>query len=94
LEAHWIKLFVRIGGKWLYLFRAVESVGQTLDFYLSETRDREAAELFLKRALANTDNRAQGCWRGTDYAATRLPSANCKKKSGTPPLPSAPAALL
>jgi transposase-like protein len=26
-------------------------------FYLSETRDREAAKLFLKKALANPDNR-------------------------------------
>jgi hypothetical protein len=26
-------------------------------FYLSETRDREAAKLFLKRALVNPDNR-------------------------------------
>ena len=46
-----------ITGRWLYLFRAVDSGGQTVDFYLSETRDREAAECFLKRALANADNR-------------------------------------
>jgi transposase-like protein len=49
--------FVRIGGRWMYLFRAVDSAGQTVDFYLSETRDREAAKLFLTRALANRDNR-------------------------------------
>jgi transposase-like protein len=36
--------FVRIAGHWLYLFRAVDSGGQTVDFYLSETRDREAAK--------------------------------------------------
>jgi transposase-like protein len=41
----------------VYLFRAVDSSGQTVDFYLSETRDREAAKLFLKGALANADNR-------------------------------------
>ena len=41
----------------MYLFRAVDSAGQPVDFYLSETRDREAAKLFLKRALANADNR-------------------------------------
>jgi transposase-like protein len=28
-----------------------------VDFYLSETRDREAAKIFLKKALANPDNR-------------------------------------
>jgi transposase-like protein len=48
--------FVRIAGRWLYLFRAVDSHGQTVDFYLSETRDREAAKCFLGRALENPDN--------------------------------------
>ena len=54
---HMDETFVRIAGRWLYLFRAVDSSGQTVDFYLSETRDREAAKCFLKRALANPDNR-------------------------------------
>src|SRR5689334_20905574 len=54
---HIDETFVRIAGKWMYLFRAVDAHSQTVDFYLSETRDREAAKLFLKRALANADNR-------------------------------------
>jgi transposase, IS6 family len=54
---HMDETFVRIAGRWLYLFRAVDSQGQTVDFYLSETRDREAAKRFLKKALANPDNR-------------------------------------
>jgi transposase-like protein len=41
----------------MYLFRAVDGQGQTVDFYLSETWDREAAKLFLKKAMANPDNR-------------------------------------
>src|SRR5215469_15294618 len=40
----------------MYLFRAVDSHGQTVDFYLSEKRDRDAAKLFLQKALAHTDN--------------------------------------
>ena len=55
---HINETFVRIAGRWMSLFRAVDSGGQTVDFYLSETRDREAAKCFLKRALANPDNRA------------------------------------
>jgi len=35
---------------------SVDSQGQTVDFYLSETRDREAAKCFLKKALTNPDN--------------------------------------
>ena len=54
---HMDETFVRVGGRQMYLFRAVDSQGQTVDFYLSETRDREAAKLFLRKALANPDNR-------------------------------------
>jgi transposase-like protein len=52
--------FVRVAGRWMYLLRAVDSGGQTVDFYLSETRDREAAKNFLKRALANPDKHPPG----------------------------------
>jgi len=54
---HMDETFVHIAGKWMYLFRAVDGHGQTVDFYLSETRDRAAAKLFLQRALANPHNR-------------------------------------
>ena len=57
---HMDETIVRIAGRWMYLFRAVDSSGQTVDFYLSETRDREAAKVFLKHALANPDNRRPG----------------------------------
>jgi transposase-like protein len=30
-------MIVRIAGRWMYLFRAVDSHGDTVDFYLSET---------------------------------------------------------
>jgi len=47
----------KVAGRWMYLFRAVDSHGDTVDFYLSETRDREAAKTFLQKALSNPDNR-------------------------------------
>jgi transposase-like protein len=46
--------FVRIAGRWMYLFRAVDSGGQTVDLYLSETRDREAAKCFLRDRAKTT----------------------------------------
>jgi hypothetical protein len=49
--------YVRIAGRWVSLFRAVDSHGDTVDFYLSETRDREAAKTFLQKALSNPDHR-------------------------------------
>src|ERR1041384_2091822 len=53
---HMDETFVRIAGRWMCLFRAVDAHGQTADFYLSETRAGAAAKLFLQHALANPDN--------------------------------------
>ena len=49
--------YIQVAGRWMYLFRAVDNHGQTVDFYLPETRDSEAAKRFLQIALANPDNR-------------------------------------
>ena len=55
---HMDETYVRVGGRWMYLFRAVDSHSDTVDFYLSETRDRQAAKTFLQKALSNPDNRS------------------------------------
>ena len=38
-------------GQWRYLYRAVDKHGQTIDFLLTEHRDKEAALRFLKKAI-------------------------------------------
>jgi putative transposase len=35
--------YIKVKGKWVYLYRAVDSQGDTLDFMLSERRDEDAA---------------------------------------------------
>jgi len=45
--------YIKIKGKWCYLYRAIDSKGNTLDFLLSEHRDKKAAKIFLKRVLKN-----------------------------------------
>lgn len=45
--------YVKIKGKWAYLYRAVDKEGQTIDFLLTPTRDRDAAEAFLRKAIRN-----------------------------------------
>ena len=42
----WVK------GRWTYLYRAVDSCGQTIDFLLSAKRDAGAAKRFFRKALA------------------------------------------
>ena len=46
--------YVRVGGEWAYLYRAVDSAGDTIDFLLSPKRDLMAAKLFLRLALSGT----------------------------------------
>src|SRR6516225_8178231 len=46
--------YVRVAGKWAYLYRAVDSAGDTIDFMLSPKRDLTAARLFLRLALTGT----------------------------------------
>ncbi len=43
--------YVKVKGKWLYLYRAINKHGQTLDFYFSHKRNRHSAYQFLKRCL-------------------------------------------
>ncbi|MFC4168952.1 IS6 family transposase [Teichococcus aestuarii] len=44
--------YVKVKGRWMYLYRAVDSLGQTIDFLLSARRHAEAAKRFFRRALA------------------------------------------
>ena len=50
-------IYVRVGGEWRYLHRAVDGTGQTIDFLLGAKRDKKAARRFLKRALARENTR-------------------------------------
>jgi transposase, IS6 family len=43
--------YVRVAGRWTYLYRAVEQHGQVIDVYLSYRRDLLAARAFFTRAL-------------------------------------------
>ncbi len=43
--------YVKIKGKWAYLYRAVDKEGYPVDFLLTPTRDRDAAETFLRKAI-------------------------------------------
>jgi transposase-like protein len=43
--------YIRVNGEWMYLYRAVDKAGKTVDFYLSPKRDVNAAKAFLRSTL-------------------------------------------
>ena len=43
--------YIKVEGQGKYYYRAIDKVGQTIDFLLTATRDRKAALRFLKKAI-------------------------------------------
>src|SRR2546421_4873448 len=52
--------YIKVRKNWMYLYRAVDSEGNTLEFLLSPTRDAEAAKRFFVKALHSTACLAPG----------------------------------
>jgi transposase-like protein len=44
-------MYIKVRKVWMYLYRAVDSQGNTLEFLLSPTRDAESAKRFFIKAL-------------------------------------------
>jgi transposase-like protein len=42
--------YVKVAGRWVYLYRAVDQYGQVIDVYASTRRDTEAARRLVQRA--------------------------------------------
>ena len=45
--------YVKVNGRWTYLYRAVDQYGQVIDVWLSARRDLTAARAFFTRTLAS-----------------------------------------
>ena len=45
--------YVRVKGRWCYLYRAIDSRGATIDFLLSAFRDADAAKRLFRKALSD-----------------------------------------
>jgi transposase-like protein len=46
--------YVKAGGQWRYVYRAVDQFGQVIDVYVSARRDTGAARQFFRRAMGTT----------------------------------------
>lgn len=46
--------YIKVKDKWVYLYRAVDTSGNTIDFMLSKLRDRPAALKFFKKAIGSS----------------------------------------
>jgi transposase-like protein len=51
---HVDETYLKVGGAWRYLFRAVDQFGQVIDAFLSPRRNGEAARTLFARAISRT----------------------------------------
>ena len=73
--------YVKVKGEWTYLYRALDKKGHTIDFYLSATRNTQAAKRFLGKALKSMKPWAHPGAINTDKAPAYR-SAHYRIKSG------------
>jgi transposase-like protein len=69
---HVDETYVRVGGGWRYLYRAVDGAGRTVEFLLSAARDAAAARRFFVRALGRGGRARRASSSPTDWPATAL----------------------
>ena len=69
--------YVKVVGRWTYLYRAVDQYGQVIDVLVSTRRDAVAARRFLARATART-----GAGRGGNRPGAGLPANYRRDGSG------------
>ena len=88
--------YVKVRGQWAYLYRAVDKHGNTIDFYLSPTRNTAAAKRFLGKAMNGRHPFADVAFAyKSDFRKAALRqsdqwvslSARCDRNSPSNPLP-------
>src|ERR1700732_1906262 len=79
----WVdETYVRVKGKWVYLYRAVDSTASTIDFLHSTKRDAAAAERFLTKALDGEDHPAPRVINTDKHAAYPPATGELKADGG------------
>ena len=73
--------YLKVKGRWCYLYRAIDSAGATIDFLLSTQRDRDAAKRLFRNAL-NDPSHPQPRVINTDLAPIYGSSIPALKKEG------------
>ena len=64
--------YIKIKGRNAYLYRAVDSKGDTIEFLVSEKRDKSTARRFFKKALNTTHNQQPRVITTDKYPATEI----------------------
>ena len=48
------EIYIKVKGVWMYQYRAVDKLGNTIDCYFSKKRDKKAATKFFIKAMQSS----------------------------------------
>lgn len=51
-KCHIDEPYIKVHGRWMYLYRAIDSVGDTVEFWFSEQRDLLSAKRFFRMSVS------------------------------------------
>lgn len=68
--------YIKVKGEWVYLYRAVDKYGKTIDFLLTKQRDKKAARRFLNKAIGRHGVPEKITIDGSDANAAAITSYN------------------
>ncbi len=74
--------YIKVKGKWKYLYRAITRSGKTLDFYLSSTHNAKVAKRFLEKILRKMKDFEKPDTINTDKAPSDVQAIRELKKQG------------
>lgn len=74
--------YVKVKGRWVYLYRALDKIRNTIDFYLSTTRNATSARIFLQKVLRSLPQYAQPICINTDKNPAYAKAIDNLKKQG------------
>jgi transposase-like protein len=76
--------YVKVAGRWRYVYRAIDQFGQVIDVFVSARRDADAAHQFFERAIGTT--KVAPVEVVTDrHRRTHRCSMSCSQRRGTAP---------
>ena len=73
---HMDETYIKVKGEWNYLYRAVDKFGKTIDFLLTQQRDKKAARRFLNKAISRHGVPDKITIDGSDANASAIESYN------------------
>jgi putative transposase len=79
-QRHLDEMFVSIGGKWMYLWRAVDAEGEVLDCLVQSRRDKRAARKLMRKLL-----KEQGFVQAISSQTISSPILRLSRRCDSPP---------